>query len=155
MDETHPQMEGHHEHFHAPPRIDLGEHLRGMGYRLTPQRRLIMDIILDAPTPLTAQGVFQSVQAHSDRVDQATVYRTLELFQKIGLIYASQKESQTVYERAAHVPHHHLVCRKCGKIEHLSDHHFQHLVDHLWEEHRFQVEINHLTLTGLCEHCLE
>ncbi|MEM7798981.1 MAG: Fur family transcriptional regulator [Chloroflexota bacterium] len=155
MDETHPHTDAHHEHFHAPSSIDLGEHLRGMGYRLTPQRRLIMDIILESPAALTAQSIYHSAQAHSDRVDQATVYRTLELFQKIGLIYASQKNGQAVYERAAHVPHHHLVCRKCGRIEHLSDHHFQQLIDHLWKEHRFRADINHLTLNGLCEHCLE
>ena len=99
--------------------------------------------------------ILEQVEAHSAAVDPATVYRTIELFHKIGFVFSSQMAGQTVYELASAVPHHHLVCRVCHGVQPLDDHHFEHLVSHLLAEHHFQAELAHLTISGICGHCAE
>ncbi|MFK7804117.1 MAG: Fur family transcriptional regulator [Anaerolineae bacterium] len=147
----------HFDHDHHQFEVDLAEKLRSLGYRFTPQRRVVMDAVQHIQGHFTPQTVCNQINASavnkSTKADQATVYRTLELFQKIGILYSSQVHGQTVFELAGEVPHHHLVCRNCNKVMALDDHHFDHLVQHLYEDHQFKAELAHLTISGLCDHC--
>lgn len=144
-----------HHHQQKPDAAELCQTLRELGYRVTPQRRLLIDVLLASHGHLTVREVYDHVQTKSAAVDQATVYRTLELFHKIGFVFSSQMAGQTVYELASMVPHHHLVCRVCHGVQPLDNHHFEHLVSHLLTEHRFQAELAHLTISGVCGHCAE
>ena len=145
-----------HQHNHQFE-IDLADKLRSLGYRFTPQRRIVMEAVQQMHGHFTPQAVCNKIDSTAAsgarKADQATVYRTLELFQKIGILYSSQMSGQTVFELAGEVPHHHLVCRNCNKVMPLSDHHFDDLVDHLFLGHQFKAELAHLTISGLCEQC--
>lgn len=137
--------------------VDLADKLRTLGYRLTKQRRVVMEAVQQMQGHFTPQTVCnwidESAGSSAAKVDQATVYRTLELYQKLGILYSSQVHGQTVFELAGKVPHHHLVCRQCGQVMPLSDDHFDELVEHLRVGHKFIAELAHLTISGLCEHC--
>lgn len=148
----------HHVHQHSHQfEIDLADKLRSLGYRFTPQRRAVMDAVQKIHGHFTPQAVCTQIdstaESGANKADQATVYRTLELFQKLGILYSSQMNGQTVFELAGEVPHHHLVCRNCNQVMPLSDHHFDDLVEHLQVGHQFKAELAHLTISGLCEHC--
>lgn len=150
----------HFEHDHNHQfEVDLAGKLRSLGYRFTPQRRVVMDAVQQIQGHFTPQAVCNQINESTDdsasKADQATVYRTLELFQKLGILYSSQVHGQTVFELAGEVPHHHLVCRNCNKVMALGDHHFDHLVEHLYKDHKFKAELAHLTISGLCDHCQE
>lgn len=137
--------------------IDLADKLRSLGYRYTPQRRVVMEAVQQLGGHFTPQAVCNQINAaavdKTHKADQATVYRTLELLQKLGIVYSSQVHGQTVFELAGEVPHHHLVCRNCSQVMPLDDHHFDDLVEHLWQDHQFKAELAHLTISGLCDHC--
>jgi len=151
MSQSH---DSHKHHSHTTITADaLGQTLRDLGYRLTPQRKLIIDVLLHSHGHLTMREILERVQIKAAAVDQATVYRTLELFHKIGFVFSSQMAGQTVYELASAVPHHHLVCRVCHGVQPLDNHHFEHLVSHLLAEHHFQAELAHLTISGVCGQC--
>ncbi|MCA9980397.1 MAG: transcriptional repressor [Anaerolineales bacterium] len=131
------------------------EQLRNNGYRLTPQRQIILEVLHDLGGHLTAGQIYEQVQHRSSAIDRATVYRTLSLLQELHIVHSSRIAGQVYYELADEEPHHHLVCNNCGYIQRLDDHHFRHLVTHLIEEHNFIASMSHLTITGLCGACQE
>jgi Fur family ferric uptake transcriptional regulator len=132
---------------------NFADRIRRQGYRLTPQRQLILDTVCQAGGHATATEICQKVNQVAPAVNRATVYRTLNFFCQLRLLISSEIAGKTVYEIADPVPHHHLVCRNCGQVSKLADHHFTELVSHLLAEHQFEAELDHLTISGLCVDC--
>ncbi|MEJ2747609.1 MAG: Fur family transcriptional regulator [Anaerolineae bacterium] len=133
--------------------LNYAERIHERGYRLTPQRQIILDTLCSMGGHATAGDVFDQVHAQVPAINRATVYRTLSFFCELEVLVSGDIDGQTVYEIATPTPHHHLVCRECGHIETLADYHLTQLIEHLVEEHHFQPEINHLTISGLCRQC--
>jgi Fur family ferric uptake transcriptional regulator len=131
----------------------FADQLRDKGYRLTLQRQLILDALCELGGHAAIGDVYDRVHAQSSAVDRATVYRTLHLFHELGFVVSADINGSTVYEIADHQPHHHLVCRECGHVTALHDHHFVALAEHLFQEHGFRADINHMTIDGVCHHC--
>lgn len=134
-------------------RQNYEERIRQQGYRLTPQRQLILDTVCQAGGHATATEIYRQINRVAPAINRATVYRTLNFFCQLRLLFSSEIAGKTVYEIADRVPHHHLVCRSCGYVAGLANHHFGELVDHLLAEHQFEAELDHLTIPGLCADC--
>jgi Fe2+ or Zn2+ uptake regulation protein len=132
---------------------DYAQRIRKKGYRLTPQRQIIMDALCEFGGHATVQELAERVRAQSPVIDLATVYRTLRFFCDLRLVTAAQIGGDVVYEIAGEEPHHHLICRVCGAQQILNDHHLQSLVEHLLQEHGFWAEIDHLAINGMCQAC--
>jgi Fur family ferric uptake transcriptional regulator len=60
-----------------------------------------------------------------------------------------------VYELAQETPHHHLVCRLCGRVLDLPNQYFKPLAAELLDDFEFQAEINHMAISGICASCAE
>lgn len=135
--------------------LNYVERVHEQGGRMTPQRQIILDTVCAMGCHTTASDIYGRVQATTPHIDRATVYRTLGFFCDLNVLVSAEIDGQTVYEIAAPTPHHHLVCRKCGHVTTLANHHLNQFVQHLVEEHHFQPEINHLTISGLCAGCQE
>ena len=97
--------------------------------------------------------IYERVRAVSPAVNRATVYRALAFFHQLQMVSMSEINGTTVYEIVEARPHHHLVCRVCGDVMMLDNHHFEALGEHLLQEHGFKVELDHLTLSGICAAC--
>jgi Fur family ferric uptake transcriptional regulator len=96
--------------------------LRQRGYRLTPQRTLIWEVVRGAGRHLTAEEVAAQVQETMPDVNVSTVYRTLELLVSLDLVVETRLEgSASYYEVSPEPSHHHFVCRRCGAVEHFGD----------------------------------
>jgi Fur family ferric uptake transcriptional regulator len=127
--------------------------LKAKGMRLTPQRRLIVDLIHDKVAHLTADDIIKHVQEQMPGVNKSTVYRTLELLEKSGCVYKSEMGDHVIYHHAEEGHHHHLVCEKCGRtIECAEDivAPFQKLLE---KQYGFHVHLQHMVMTGLCDKC--
>jgi Fur family ferric uptake transcriptional regulator len=135
--------------------IRYKEQIREQGYRLTPQRQIIMDALCGINDHATVNEVYERVQAQMPSIDRATVYRTLHFFRELCLVVATEMDGEMRYEVAGTTPHHHLICRICGAEQELSDKHLRDLVEHLQQEHGFTAEINHLVIPGVCQKCAE
>ncbi len=133
--------------------LDYAEQIRAQGYRLTPQREAILDTLCGMGHHATIGDLYEAVQSESPGIDRATVYRAIHFFHKMRLVVSAEVDGATVYGIASPEPHHHLVCRQCGDVAHLSHAHLQNLITHLQEEHGFQAQIDHLTIPGLCRAC--
>ena len=95
---------------------DLRSRLRDSGYRLTPQRELILAAVekLGHATP---DEVLAEVREHSSAVNASTVYRTLEVLEGLGLVrHAHLSDRAPTYHSVSDHEHFHLVCRNCGRV---------------------------------------
>jgi len=92
------------------------QRLKDAGFRLTPQRRAILEIFHDGAGHLTPQQVFATLDDVVPSLSLATVYNTLELLEEIGLLTrVTAHDGQTYFDPTV-VPHHHALCDKCGDI---------------------------------------
>jgi len=136
-------------------RSECATQMREQGYRVTPQRLLLLDAVCEGNGHTTLDEIYERVKAKAPGINQATVYRTLDFLCELRLVVSAEIEGHTVYEIAEKTPHHHLVCRGCGTVQVLADFHFQELRVHLLEEHSFRADLDHLAINGLCAGCQE
>lgn len=129
--------------------------LRERGLRLTPQRELVLTVMHQLEAPSTAEEIYARVHAISASVDISTVYRTLDLFQELHLVAAFDPgDGLRRYEHlGVEAPHHHLVCRSCGKVIDVALETLQPLVEHLTAASGFVADVAGLTISGLCAMC--
>ena len=129
------------------------ETLRSHGLKLTPQRRLIVEIIHDKGDHLTAEQLISDVQFRMPGVNKSTIYRTLDLFEEAGCVYKSELEGQTVYHHAEEGHHHHLVCSKCGQTFECDEDIFSGVERLLNDSYGFSVSFRHQIVKGVCRDC--
>jgi len=127
--------------------------LKDKGYRLTPQRRLILDIIHEADAHLTAEAILDKMEDRISGVNKSTVYRTLDLLEGLGLVVKSELAGGRVYHHAEEGHHHHLVCKKCGRQIHCDEAVLKPLKKSLKENLGFEADLSHHVIRGLCAAC--
>jgi Fur family transcriptional regulator, ferric uptake regulator len=129
------------------------EELRARGYRVTPQRQLVLEAVtaLEHATP---EEICTRVQQTARGVNISTVYRTLELLEQLALITHSHlSHGAPSYHLAAEAEHVHLVCRDCGRIDEVGPGAVAPLVTALRDERGFETDVRHLTVFGRCGDC--
>ena len=132
---------------------DWREKLRESGYRLTPQRELILAAVerLGHATP---DEVLADVRQHSEAVNASTVYRTLEVLEELGLVrHAHLSDRAPTYHSVTGAEHFHLVCRNCHAVISVDPDVLAPLLDQLETDQRFSVDVGHLTVFGRCAEC--
>ena len=127
--------------------------LHKRGLRVTPQRQLILDAIVQSKGHVSLQEIVKRVQAKAPAISLPTVYRTLDFLCEIRIVVALRVGNTTYFEIAGEQPHHHLVCRSCGALEVLPHVEIQHLFGKIERFYKFRVDMDHLGLFGLCGHC--
>ena len=130
--------------------------LKKKGYRITPQREMIIDAIAHSPQHITAEEIAEQIRAHTSAVNIATVYRTLDLLWQEGFACRNDlSEGKSVYATFQHGPHIHLVCRKCARVIDAERQMLDSLEKSLEENYHFQADLDHFSVFGLCDDCLE
>ena len=123
------------------------------GFRVTPQRQLILDAICAGGGHITAEEIYQRVHAKAPAVNLATIYRTVAFLRDLHFVTELRVGDKTYYEIAGETPHHHLICRICSKTEQISHEVVEALFAQIEHEQQFLVETDHLALIGLCKVC--
>ncbi len=130
------------------------ERLRQQQQRLTPQRLLVLEIIQSTRCHLSAEQIYASVTAHHPYVNLATIYRTLQWLQDLGIVAPIQLSGEPLrYEYVGGSEHHHLVCQGCGMQQEIDGDIFDTLRSMLLERYGFAAKLNHLALMGRCADC--
>jgi len=127
--------------------------LKENGFRLTPQRRMILDVIHEANGHLTAEEIIDYVQTRVAGVNRSTIYRTLELLEDLGCVYRTRLGDHFIYHHAEGGHHHHVVCRVCGRSVDLDDELFAPVERAVAESCGFKVGFTHVVMRGLCADC--
>ena len=130
------------------------ETLRKRGYRLTPQRYMILSVIQEADEHLSIDQIMERVQKRNPYVSLSTIYRTLELLRELGLVRENHLPGQQPrYEMAEGKAHHHLVCRRCRSMIHLDEALLGNLNEQLQEQYGFHNLTLDLVAAGYCDSC--
>ncbi|MGG5462397.1 Fur family transcriptional regulator [Clostridium sp. B9] len=136
----------------------LKEELKKKGYKLTPQRRAIVDtIIQNEGKHLTAEEIYDEVKKNCPEIGLATVYRTIILLEEMGVIYKLDLEDGcSRYELAhddEHHRHHHLVCNKCGKVFEVEADLLDELEEEIETKYGFKILDHTVKFFGICKDC--
>ena len=133
---------------------DIVSKLSELGYRLTPQRIMILSAIENSHNHISAEEIYAQVVAKYPNVNISTVYRTLELLKQLGLVTETDMgEGRVRYHPAEKGHHHHLVCQECGAIIALDELLLSSLKSALLREYKFSADLRHLAIFGRCVNC--
>lgn len=127
--------------------------LHARGFRMTPQRLAILQILLEAASHLSPGEIYDRASQRLPGFTEATVYRTLNFLHEQNFILSAHIGSgQLVYEIAGH-DHHHLICRACGCTQEIEHEMLEALYRQFQEKTGFQIDNIHVTFFGLCPEC--
>ena len=133
---------------------DIISKLSELGYRLTPQRMMIVSAIEKSDDHISAEEIYAQVVAKYPNVNISTVYRTLELLKRLGLVTETDVGGGRLrYHPVGKGHHHHLVCQECGAIIALDESLLSSLKNALLREYKFSADLKHLAIFGRCVNC--
>jgi Fur family ferric uptake transcriptional regulator len=135
----------------------LQAELTARGIRMTHQRRTILGVIETAKQHLAASQILRRVQKIDPAIDRVTVYRTLGLLKRHGLVdeldLLHLRGDGHFYERRPQRDHLHMACLRCGKIQELESELFDRLKGQVERECRFHILISRFEIGGYCANC--
>ena len=136
----------------------LKEDLKKKGCKLTPQRRAIVDTIIDNEGKhLTAEEIYDEVKVRCPEIGLATVYRTILLLEEIGVVSRLHLNDgcsryELVHSDEMH-RHHHLVCNKCNKVIEVEDDLLETLEEKIETSYGFRILDHAVKFLGVCKDC--
>ena len=134
--------------------MSCNQALQKKGYRLTPQRIMVLDALHNVDTHISAEEIYAQVKARYSYANISTVYRTLDLLKELGLVTEIDLDDGRVrYHLSEKGHHHHLVCSNCGKIIDLPESSLLQLTETLARDYKFKADLKHLAVFGLCASC--
>ncbi len=135
------------------PSPKIERRIRSLGFRLTPQREMILKAIAHLGEHATFDEILEDVRHTSPHVSAATVYRNLESFSRYRLVHGNEVAGGTLYELASEDNHHHLICHKCWGDIKVDDSTVRKLFKQLDKQTGFLVLGEHYVFMGLCADC--
>jgi len=125
------------------------------GYRLTEPRRSLAGLVADQDGYFTAAGIVAEARSRDLGVGRATVFRTLEVFEELGVIERVDLPSgEHAYVGCEPVHHHHVICSRCGRTTEIDDTGLRRVVRDVARQTGFRVDEHRLELFGVCPACL-
>lgn len=123
------------------------------GYKITPQRRLILEVITNSKQHLTAEEIAEKIKLVEPSISLATVYRNLKLMVDLGLLSRLDLHHGPPSYEFFQGHNHHLVCRVCGKATKLGVCPMQGEILKVIEQNGFEVDSHHFEIMGYCKDC--
>jgi Fur family ferric uptake transcriptional regulator len=128
--------------------------LRARGFRITPQREIVVDILAHAGRHMSAEEIFSKLQERTQVTNISTVYRTLDVLWEEGFARRNDlSEGRIVYATTEHGPHIHLVCRRCNHVVEAEPEVLAPLGSELQTKYNFEADLQHLSIFGICSGC--
>jgi Fur family transcriptional regulator, ferric uptake regulator len=135
----------------------LKAQLAERGIRMTQQRRAILSVIETAKKHLDAPRILREARKLDSSVDRSTVYRTLNLLKRHGLVdeldLMHLEGEGHYYERKTGRDHIHMACLRCGKITEFESELFESLKQQLQRDCHYQIVVTRLEVGGYCSQC--
>jgi Fe2+ or Zn2+ uptake regulation protein len=127
--------------------------LTAHGYPITDQRRLLVSAIARQTNSFTADDLIRELHGAGTRVGRATVFRTLELMTRLGILGRVGDGDRSAYAVCDHGHHYHLMCTGCGQVLHVDECPVEPLLGDLEARTGFRVDFHRLEIAGLCPTC--
>jgi Fur family ferric uptake transcriptional regulator len=136
----------------------LKQKLKEYGYKYTGQRAAVLDsLIACTGKHVSTEELFNLVKAYHPEIGLATVYRTVTLLEKLGLVHKLDFDDgfsryELVKPNEDH-RHHHLICTACGSVSEVEDDLLESLEEQILIKKGFLVKNHRVKFYGLCENC--
>ncbi|MGH9297434.1 MAG: Fur family transcriptional regulator [Acidimicrobiales bacterium] len=128
--------------------------MRGGGHRITRDRRVIVQALVASSGHLSVDDVVDRIALDHPEVHAATVYRTVDALEQLGLLYHVHLGHGAARWHLADDPHHHLYCQGCGAVIEVDDETVVPLAALVEERHGFVIDQRHFALVGRCSKCV-
>jgi Fe2+ or Zn2+ uptake regulation protein len=136
----------------------LQKTLREKGIRLTRQRRVILEVMDAAEQHLDVDQILERAQKMDPAVHLVTVYRTIDLLKKEGLIdeldLLHLRGDRHYYETHGPRDHIHVACLRCGKVREFESRLYEQLKEQIARDFEMQVTVSRTEVGGICNDCL-
>jgi Fe2+ or Zn2+ uptake regulation protein len=134
---------------------DVMKKLKEKGYRITPQRRIIMEKIVQTAGLLTADEIWNLVRQEYSDIGLDTIYRNINMLTENGVLIpiTGMGKERTRYELAHANHHHHVVCVKCGKAVCIDYCPIDEEFIKLLRKSGYELIRHNVELLGLCSNC--
>ncbi len=131
-------------------------YLREQGLPVTQQRETIAEVVFASEGHLSVEEIEEQLRRRGERTGKATIYRTLEMLVKSGLV--AEHDFGEGFKRYEHLfgqqpVHEHLVCTECGAVTEIEDEALVRLQEEVARRHGFQPSRYRLQIYGLCARC--
>jgi len=126
---------------------------KDLGIKVTPQRIAIYRELASTDQHPSTEIIYRKIKGYYPNISLTTVYRTLETFEKLGLISVVNVLYNAARYDANLSPHHHIVCTECKKIEDVYDESLNNLDISNKTLGDYKVEGYSLLLSGVCKSC--
>lgn len=125
------------------------------GLKFTPQRKAILETVFSTHRHFDAEELVEMLKERKKKISRATVYRTLDLMVKSGLVRAMELgEARRMYEHiVGHRHHDHLICTECGRTIEFDDGFIEFLQQRVCDRLNFRADTHSLRIFGRCEKC--
>ena len=129
--------------------------LKQHGYKLTAQRRAVLNAIATSRDHLTPAAIYDRVCQEYPSIGLVTIYRTLDILADLRLICEvhSGGNCRSYLMRRPQEHHHHLICSECGTVADFTDCDLTKLANRLSRETGFKIEGHLLEFSGRCQNC--
>jgi Fur family ferric uptake transcriptional regulator len=134
--------------------VEWGERIRLAGYKLTRQRRAVLEVIAAGGMHLSPAEVYEQAKVKCPALGLTTVYRTLELLSALGLVRRVHlEEGCHSFASASRGHSHHLICNECGEVVEFDGCDLSPLLERVAQHTGFVIEAHWLELFGTCPAC--
>jgi Fur family zinc uptake transcriptional regulator len=131
------------------------------GAQLTPLRRQVLALVLDAEAPVGAYALLDRLKASRPGAAPPTVYRALDFLLEHGLIHKVERLNAYIgCADAGHGhghehdhPHQFLICRRCGATAEIADHAVAHAIEAAARRAGFAIAEATVEIEGTCARC--
>ncbi len=137
----------------------IEEILRAKKIKVTPQRMAVYSILKDTKSHPSVEKIYQQLKPNYPAMSLATVYKTVDVLKKVGLIQELNVGDGGLRYDAAVKPHSHAYCESCGRVDDLEQVRFleefreENLLEKIKKETGFDVSSIQLYFYGLCPQC--
>ena len=126
---------------------DVYRQCRELGMRLSRQRRMVLDLLWEQKSHLSARDIFEQLNQQGRNIGHTSVYQNLEALQSSGVIECLDRASGRLYGYRSD-PHSHLTCAESGAIHDLDVQLPKELLAQIETHTGFTIESYTLSLTG-------
>ena len=126
------------------------------GFRSGAARTRVVNALARQDCCATAQEIADELRSEDARVGIASVYRALEVLDRLGLVHRLDVGDGTARYEAAHPGgehHHHVVCNRCGHVAQFSDDGLEQAIATLSARLEFAIDQHDVVLRGTCPNC--
>jgi len=129
--------------------------LKDRGYKVTPQRKAVLNVVVNSSDHLTAADIYEQSHKLNPRIGLATVYRTLDILLHLGLVCQihARGSAPAYIATTSSECHHHLVCIDCGTVIHFTECDLDDLELRMSLLTGYDIKGHFLQLTGRCSDC--